>query len=98
MQKKLKKEFINKLKLYVKSNKNTNITLKVFKSFCLNTFYKYRYNNNFNINPTQIHNHYYQILNEYFSQDWLIIKKNLFNLDNENIIKHIEKNYYQKII
>lgn len=37
-------------------------------------------------------------MKEFFPQDWLIIKeKNLFNLDNENIIKHIEK-YDEKLL
>jgi hypothetical protein len=86
-----KKEFINKLKDYIKNNIGSNLSIKTFQSYCLNTFYLYRYNISFAIDPVWIHNHYYEILNDLFPQDWSLIKeKNLINIENENIIKYIE--------
>ena len=78
----MKTKFLGKLKDYLKNSSGNNVSLKIFKGYSLNIFYKYRYNNFFSINLDWIHNTYYNILNEFFPQNWIeygIIILSIFN-------------------
>ena len=68
----IKSEYINRLKEYVKTSKESHITINKFKVYDLNIFYNNRHNLSFNISPKWIENNYYKILNVLFPKKFVL--------------------------
>lgn len=58
----------------------------------MHIYYQYKYNLYFTINEEWIKSLYYEILNEFYPQNWkTIYEKKLMNIEKENLIKKLVK-------
>ena len=79
-----------KIQNYMINNQTVKLTLKNIKGYSMHIYYYYKYNMFFSINERWIKNTYYKILIELYPSDWEIIyKKNILNIEKENLIKKI---------